>query len=215
MQKVAEGRRASSEAMLSALLWAPDGRRWRANGVYYRLEGRPGRKIRRGILEDAVVQAVLADVGSDQFLSDLIDASRSRAADSGPREALEKEAARLSRERDRAARLALETDNADVYTALVSERSQQIAAIHRELSALEDDDDVTRRLKKLTPPALRDLLASADPESVVLSLVERVVIGPDLSGTIEYRQAGAVSMASPRARHRYGPALVLPFRVAA
>jgi hypothetical protein len=211
-RKVADGRRAASASMLSALLWAPDGRRWRAGGEYYRLEGRPSRKVRKGVLEDAVTQAVMADVARPDFLAGLIDASREQATDAGPRETLIREIGRLTRERDRAARLALEADEASVYTGLVAERGRQIAGLQRELAALSEDDEITRRLRSLTPEVLRDLLMSTEPTAIVLALVERVVIGPDLQGTIEYRQAGAVNVASPRVCHGYGPAMILPFR---
>ena len=135
-------------------------------------------------------------------------------ADSGPRDSIVREIGRLTRERDRAARLSLEAEDATVYTALVAERSRQLAGLQRELDSFAADDDITRRLRGLTPDALRNVLMDAGPEAIVLSLVDRVVIGPDLAGTIEYRQAGAVSLASPRGFHRYGPALVLPFRAA-
>jgi hypothetical protein len=213
-RRVAEGRRASSEAPLSGMLWAPDGRRWRSGGPYYRLEGVPSRKVRREVLEQAIAEAVMADVARPAFLDGLIEASRSRAVDDGPRQAILREIGKLTRERDRAARLALETDDSGVYTALVAERGQQIAGLQRELATFAEDDEITTRLKELTPAGLRELLAGTDPAAIVAALVDRIVMGPDLVGTIEYRQVGAVSVASPRKCHRYGPALVLPFRLA-
>lgn len=142
------------------------------------------------------------------------EASRERAADSGPREQLGREVARLRREREKAARLALESDD-PIYTGLVAERGRQIAGLERELAAMAEDDEVTRRLRTLTPSIFRDLVESKEPAALVLSLVDRIIIGPDLVGQIHYRQAGAVSMASPRGCHRYGMGLARGFVLAA
>lgn len=213
-EKVSEAKRSASSAMLTGLLWAPDGRAWRSAGQYYRLEGKPGRLVRHDVLDEAVTAAVLQDVESEGFLATLIEASRERAADSGPREQLGREVGRLRREREKAARLALESDD-PIYTGLVAERGRQITGLEREIAALVEDDEVTRRLRTLTPSVFRDLIESKEPAALVLSLVERIVVGPDLAGTILYRQAGAVSVASPRVGHRYGSGLERRFKLAA
>ena len=108
-----------------------------------------------------------------------------------------------------------EPENLPIYTGLVAERGRQIAGLERELAALAEDDEVTRRLRALTPSVFRDLIESKEPAALVLSLVERIIVGPDLAGTILYRQAGAVSVASPRVRDRYGSGLERRFNLAA
>ena len=198
--RVSAGKRAASAAMLTGLLWAPDGRAWRSAGKAYRLEGRPGRVVLRDQLENAVLGAVLADFEREEFLAELIAAARERA-ETGRREQLQAEAAKLRRERDRAARLALERED-DVYPRLVSEKGRQIAGIERQLAALSEDDETVRLLRALTPAMLRDALETYPPADLLAAVVARVVVGPDLTGTIEYRSA--VSMASPRHRHGYG-----------
>jgi site-specific DNA recombinase len=220
--KIAASMREASAALLSGLLYAPDGRRWRSNGRVYRLEGKPSRSIPRAEFDAAVTGAVMEKLAEPQFVEGLIDASRKRAPDDGPRQRIIKETGRLTRERDRAARLALETDD-EVYTGLVRERSQQIAGLQRELASMAEDDAVTRALKEITPAAFRDALEGKDPSEIVQALVQRVVLGTDLEDcTIEYRSVAASSraevMASPRGCHSFGtlePAIVLPLRARA
>lgn len=124
-------------------------------------------------------------------------------------ERLQARCVELGRERDAYRDAATARDfNEDTLKA-------RVADLERELAALAEDDEVTRRLRALTPSVFRDLIESKEPAALVLSLVERIIVGPDLAGTILYRQAGAVSVASPRVRDRYGSGLERRFNLAA
>jgi glutamyl-tRNA reductase len=82
------------------------------------------------------------------------------------------------RERARAAEAAVGDGGGEVYEALVSQRTRQIAALHRELAAIERETSSTDDLRTLTPETLRGLIAEMDPARVVRSLVDRVVLEP-------------------------------------
>lgn len=216
---VSEGKRAASEALLSGLLVTSDGRPWRSAGTHYRLEGKPGRHVKRAVLDRLVLDQIEADVCSEEFLSGMVKAAQLLEVPDRSMP-VRRELARLRRERDRAARLALESEDGGVYTALVTERGAQIAVLEREVAAMGQEAELEQAVRRLTPESLRGLIrAIDDPARLVESLVGRVVLDPDLTGRIEYRAAvepaRSVSMASPRRADRYATAWVSAIRVAA
>ena len=148
------------------------------------------------------------------FLAGLINASRAQMEESTRAKLIRRDLAAARRALEQAARRSLESDD-PMYVELVRENRRRINALERDLESSAEDDRVTALLKHLTPTQLRQIIEAAAPERVALSLVGRIVVGPDLTGTIEYRQVGDVSVASPRGFDRYVPALVVAFRLAA
>ena len=213
-EKVSAGKRSMSSALLTGLLWAPDGRPWRSAGDQYRLDGTPSKKIRRVVLEEAVVGAVMRDIETEGFLAGLIAASRAQMEESTRAKLIRRDLATARRALEQAARRSLESDD-PMYVELVRENRRRINALERDLESSAEDDRVTAQLRNLTPAQLRQIIEAAAPERVALSLVGRIMLGPDLTGTIEYRQVGDVSVASPRGFDRYVPVLTVPFRLAA
>lgn len=215
-EAVSRGKRAASEALLVGLLVTPEGRYWRAAGAYYRLEGKPGKHVRRDRLDKLVLDQLAADVSAEAFIEGMVKA----AAEMQRTDAtlpIRRELGKIRRERDKAARLALQ-DDGDAWLAIVAERGDQIRALEAELEAAGREGELEAAVRRLTPAALRDLIASIeDPASLLRSLVERVVLGPDLVGRIEYRPAlGAsrsVSVASPRPPIGYATVAGARFRV--
>lgn len=198
---VAEGRRALSDALLAGILFTSDGQAWSASGAYYRL--RPsGKTVRRDLLEKAVIEQVIRDSESDEYLTALLEAAREHRA-AAPRPA-ELEIRRLEKEKARAAQLAVSGD--DAFIDVVAQKSRQIEALRREQEALEREDSLGQHLSALTPDALRRLLAAQDPARRVETLVERVTLEPDLTCRLLYRSApgvrSSVSCASPRGSER-------------
>ncbi len=198
-RKVSEAKRAMSEALLSGVLFAPDERRWRAAGKNYRLpaeQGKPGKLIKRSEVDEAVVAQVMGDIGSDEFVDELLQASRAMVSSDQPRQLLIKRIRSCKGKRDRARDYALE--HGDGYWA------DQAATLDREVRTLElelqawEQDGKGPQLNSLTVKAVRQLLADASPTALVGHLVARVVLAPDGAGTLEYRQVGDVKVASPR-----------------
>lgn len=216
---VSEGKRAASSALLSGVLVTGDGRAWRAAGTHYRLEGKPGRHVRREVVDRLVLERIQADVCAPAFLEGMVEAARALEVPDRSMP-IRREVVRLKRERDRAARLALETDNPEIYATIVAERTGQIEALEREAVAAGRESDLERAVRQLTPAALSDLIRSIeDPARLIESLVARVVLEPDLTGRVEYRAAvepaRSVSVASPPRSARYATAWVSEIRVAA
>jgi DNA invertase Pin-like site-specific DNA recombinase len=198
-RKVSEAKRSMSEALLSDILFAPDDRRWRSAGMNYRLpaqQGKPGALIKRKEIDEAVVAQVAKDLGSEEFVNDLLEASRALVVSDEPKQLLIKRIRSCKGKRDRARDYALEHN--DTYWA------EQAATLDKEVRTLElelgawEQDRRGAQLNTLTTKAVRELLADASPTALVAHLVARVVLAPDGTGTLEYRQVGDVSVASPR-----------------
>lgn len=213
---VSEGKMAASSALLTGLLVTSDGRTWLSRGKHYRLPGKPERCIQRARLDRAVLRQLEEDLASPAFLAGMVEAAR-QAGTEDQTLPIRREVARVRRERERAARLALEAEDPSVFAALVAERSAQMAALERDLEAAGRESGLSEAVRQLTPPALRDLIRSIDnPARLLESLVERIILDPDLTGRVEYRSAVApsrgVSMASPRGPDRYATAWSSPLR---
>ena len=198
-RKISEAKRAMSEALLSDVLFSPDERRWRSAGMNYRLpagEGRPGKLVKRKQIDDAVVSQVMADLGSDEFVDKLLQASRALVVSDEPKQQLLKRIRSLKGKRDRARDFALGHDDG-YWAAQAATLDAEVHALELELETWEQDRRGPQ-LNSLTVKAVRQLLADASPTALVGHLVARVVLAPDGAGTLEYRQVGDVKVASPR-----------------
>jgi len=208
-RSISEGKRAASEAILSGLLVAPDGRFWRSAGKHYRLEGE--RNVNRQALEQAVLDKLQEDLTSDEFIAGMVEAAQKMETPDRTMP-LRREMAKLRREQARAARLAVQTEDGGVWPGVVTERTAQIAALQQEIDQMRQGGEIEALVKGLTPAGMRELLEGIkDPARLLESLVERIVLDADLSGRIEYRAACGVSMASPRRSGRYATVYQTPF----
>lgn len=209
---------AVSDYLLTGLLVTPDGQPWTGHkGRYYRLKASDGRK---GMLADAAAidAAVLAQVGADmrapEFVKRLAEIAHTSGLADDPAAPVAAEIARLEKEKARAAALAL-TSDADTFGRLVEERSHQIAALTRELTALRADAELTRHLQRITPAQIREaLLALGPPRDAIGSLVGRVTLDRELGCQIHYKAGGWLSNASPRGFDGWAPGITSAVRVA-
>lgn len=195
-QAVSAAKRSVSRFLLSEVLVCPDGRRWEGSGKHYRLRA-SGEMAGKWIPADRLDRAVLAQVRSDvrepEFLRRLVDAARNLVVEdyAAP---LRGQIARLLRQKDRAARLALEEDG-EAFRSLVSELSRQIEALEREAAALEKEQRATDGLRSLTVNELRQALLASEDDSALVRALERVELDPQGNeAVLTYR----LSVASPR-----------------
>ncbi len=214
---ISAGKRAASSALLSGLLMTSKGKYWRAAGKHYRLEGRPARNVKRETIEGLVMAQLETDLSRESFIEGMVKAAGSmqRSDDTLP---ARRKLAKLRRERDKAARLAVQ-EGGEAWVALVAEREAQIAAIEEEIELIGREAGLEEAVRALTPAAVRDLVRSiADPARLIQSLVERVVLDRTLVGRIEYRAAlgpaRGVSVASPPGSLGYATVPGAWFRVA-
>ena len=212
-----EQRDRDSDALLSGLVFAPDGTRWWAEADRYRC-GRSGnvRSLSRATLEDQVIDQVLEDLSSPGFAPALLSGTRAALASETDPAALRRMRAEISELATRISRtMDLAADLADPAPALrkVDELERQRAELLERLQSAEAEAeraswigkvgvaDVARALAGIAEQA-KEAGRSERLRPVILSVVDRVEIDPDsLSGGICYRLAApdsGVKMASPR-----------------
>lgn len=211
---------AASSWLLTGLLYTSDGQMWVGHGKRYRLRarnGRKGRTVLASTLEEAVLGQFTADTGSEEFLERLLSAVR-RIRKADPAGDIAGQIRKAEREKARAAEIALSSDESETFLALVRQKSEQIDALKREAEAVRADDVISRELAGLTPERLREILADRTPAKALQSLVERVILDPDLRCHLEYRALSGrrrwLSLASPRGFTDWPPELTSHVKVA-
>ena len=196
----------SSHFALSGLLVTSDGRAWVGAGLRYRLKPTTtsrGRYVGCKEIEAAVFEQVRRDAGNDVFIERLVQATRKWYPEHDPGQDLDKEAQRLDREADRAAKLALETTEPAPFISLMESKRQQAAAVRRQAEAARQDNVVMRATRSVNHVTVRETIAAEQSDAaLVRSLVEKIVLDPDLSCRIDYFPAIGNSplMASPGRR---------------
>lgn len=210
---VSRAKAAGSHFLLTGFLYASTGQMWVGHGNRYRLkakDGQKGRTVPAAIVDAAVLEQLAADMGSEVFLDRLLAAvKRIRKAD--PAADIAGQIRKAEREMARAAELALTQTESGTFLSLVRQRSEQIEALKREADSIRADDALARELSALTTGKLRAILAERTPAQALQSLVERVILDPDLTCHLEYRALAGrrqwLSVASPTGAEGWPPEL--------
>lgn len=214
-RSVSQAMAAKSGYLLTGLLYTGNGEMWVAHGRYYRLKRREdvaGTMVRADMVEAAVLEWIEAGMKSDLFLRNLLAAAQRSRRTTDPAAAIDQQIAKLDKERDRAAQLAL-TSDADTFTGIVEERSRHIESLKREADAVRQDDTLSKRFAGMTVESLRGLLADQSPGRALQTLVDRIVLERDLTCQIELkavpgRQRRWPGVASPQVRDSWPPELI-------
>lgn len=194
---VSRAKAGMSRYLLSGLLQTSDGRRWVAAGRSYRLRsdrGARGRMVPAAALEDAVVQQIRDDFQRPAFVAEFAAAVRRHAAAGpGSLQGLDAEIARLRKQRDRAAKLAISEADGDIFAAMVGDLGRQIEALEREVTASAAEDQVQAELRNLTPTRIREIFLGMESHEALVGALSHITLEPDLSCRLHY----GLSMASP------------------
>ena len=195
-------KRCMSSYMLSGLLVTPDGRTWSGEeGKYYRIprEGRRGLYVSAEDMEKAVLDQLLGDMSSDRFIDSVVQWARNSAAIRvSPLADIRRRLTEISAQIDRAMDLSLKLTSPAPALRKVDALEAERASLVRELERMSAEQEHSNALAKITPEAVRDLLAGLsediadrDPGQVKLmlrSFLDRVVLDPDtMDCEIHYR----------------------------
>jgi site-specific DNA recombinase len=212
---ISRAKASSSGALLTGLLVTSSGQMWVAHGKKYRLRsrgGKRGRVVLADQVDEAVIEQIRTDVGSDLFLRKLLDAGKRHRHVNDPTVAIAARIKKLEREKARAAELAL-TEDPTPFLQIVSDRKRQVDALRHELTAIQAGATLTEHVANYTPEKLRQLIAERAPARLITTLVERIVLEPDLSCRLQYKaisgRAGWRSMASPGRFEDWPPELTV------
>lgn len=212
-------RAVSSRFLLSGLVYSTDGRCWEGNGPHYRLRkdgDRVGRAVKVEILDQAVIETLKNFRTSDRYVEWLMAQTRKASAASQPGEDLRRQIRALEKKRERAAESELEIETGDVYRGIVVSTTRQIDALRRELAAVEREAAAEDDFEGLTAADVRALVGEyQEPARVVRTLVDRVVLEPDLVCQIQLKRQGSynerwASVASPGRPRSHPEGYTLP-----
>lgn len=217
---IREARAAGSRFMLSGILYCTDGRAWSGHGKHYRLRrgrSRVGRIVPAELVDEAVLAKIEEFCAGDRYVTWLHDLARKSGSTSAAAGMLA-EIRRLERERDRAAAASVREEGGEVYRHLVDQRSRQIGTLRQELEAAGREEQIEDGLRGLSVEQIRRLVEAQDPARTVRTLVDRVMLDPDLACQIRLRDpsynATWRSMASPGGSSLQTQALLLPVALA-
>ena len=193
---VSAGKAAVTPHLLTGILMTSDGEKWTVakGGKVYRIAGK---FVQADLVNQAVLDTIRRDLSNLGFWKTLLDAVQKNDPTAG----IDKEIKRLERERERAARKAVETDDGGIFVGVVEERTRQINALRRERELASREGGLFELVSRTTPADLAQM-ALENPSAAVSALVEEVTLNRDLTCQIRYRCA---SMASPRGANRYAP----------
>ncbi len=202
--------------MLAGLLQTDAGELWTCRGArHYRLKaagGQRGKLITVEDIEGPVLDQVERDLRSDLFIRRLLVALQEDSPQPGSQPAIRAEISRLTKQRERSARLAAEGDDGGVYADLVRQATRQIEALQRELAAVLASADAHQDAQELTAEDIRRELDHAGVRELVPLVVHRVVLEPDLTCRVEYG-GKCLRMASPKGRVVRTPVLSSPVKI--
>lgn len=194
----------SSEYLLAGLLFTSDGRPWVGAGPRYRLKPtatQKGRYVDRASLEEAVIEQVRGDISDEDFIQKLTEATRKWYPETDPGQDLEREAQKLERDADRAARLSLETSEPAPFISLMEAKRRQAQALRQQAEAARTDQRLAQATRTLTAESVREAITGGGSDTALIrSLVAKIVLEPDYACRIEYLPAigRSLGMASPR-----------------
>jgi site-specific DNA recombinase len=215
-EAVSRARRGLSDHLLSGLLRAPDGRLWEGWRQSYRLKranGDTGRYVRKEAVDHAVVDQIVADMGSDDFIDALYaEAKReARTIEFDTTEPLGRELQQLEAQIDKAMNLALQLDDSAPALRKVNELESRRQALLEEIARVEQEHAVRNVLHSVTRDEVAKLVRTLAVEideaerprlkGVLQAAVEQIMLDPgNLHCRIHYRIAAGrtLDMASPR-----------------
>ncbi len=202
--------RTKSDYLLSGLLKTPDGKAWHADGEGFYRVGK-GRRVRRDLVERAVMATLGGDLVSDGFVRELVAEARRISApppDSKLKD-MRKQVAALTAKIDRLASLAAETDAPRPFLDQIEANEKNRTKLVDELASLELDQEAAEVLRAVSASDVKamlaimaDHIATIDREAMkemLHGLLETVELCPtSLAARLHYRFATGDLLASPR-----------------
>ena len=206
-------RKRVSDALLGGLLFAPDGSKWWSEADRYRwVKDGEQRSVPRGAVDRTIVDRVLADLRTSDFVAEAIAATRALsepAGDASRINALRREVADLARRAERAMELAAAEDMPDLGMRTAKTLEARRAVLAEELAQLEQSrqeadalDEISERQVHAFVASVAEALEYSSPSAardLINAVVERVELDPETTeATLHYRVASsAISGASP------------------
>lgn len=211
---VSEAKRSVSNHLLSGQLRHPDGRKWEANGRYYRFRGVKNRNVQAELIERAVTSAIIEHLKSDELVQLLLDHASARTEIVvEPRKALQARIATVNATISRAMNAALMLEDPAPAMRKIDELERDRKRLVAEMAALDEEAELRKAAAQVRPETIKALLDTfdqagdtADWKVLLQAMVDHIDLDPtDLSCRIHYRISNATweSVASLRGAGRF------------
>ncbi len=201
---VSRAKAAGSPYLLTPLLETPEGRKWQGERRrYYRLkaeDGMPGNMVALDDLQSAVLDQVMNDAQSPEFVHELGKEARRIAKRQDPAQPLRRQLAEIDRKISRAGELSLQLEDPTPMIQMINELNGERKLLSKDIRELDKDAAVRDALANITDDQVATVLKdAADPKTLLATVVDRITLDPDtLECQIHYRLPKWLCMASPR-----------------
>ena len=198
--------------LLTGLMVSPDGESWCGDGGAYRLG--KGARIKADDVERAVVEAVIAQLMSDEMCNSIAEHYRRLAdasEDTSERDRLARKTGELERKISRLAELLADTSKPAALMRQIESAESERESLLEQLADIDERRAQVRLIRSISPHAVRVALQSivaglheqpADKlRDALVQIVERVVLDPTTrSAACTLRVLSGEKLASPRRR---------------
>jgi hypothetical protein len=201
---VSRAKAAGSPYLLTPLLETPEGRKWQGERRrYYRLKaenGKRGNMVPLDDLHEAVLDQVMTDAQSPEFVRELGREARKMARKKDPAKPLRQELAEIDRKISRAGELSLQLEDPTPMIRIINSLNGERKLVTRDIKELDKDAAVRDALANITDDQVATVLKeAADPKALLATVVDRITLDPDtLECQIHYRLPKWLCVASPR-----------------
>lgn len=205
-KRVGAGKRATSAPLLTGYLRTTDGRQWKADRNYYRLDG--AKYVRQSALDESVLAEIKSHLRTPESIRDLVRAAtREAGLDAKP---IKVQLAAVERQIRKAIDFAATLDDPAPVARRVDELEQERRALTDELEEIHRELAARKAVATIGPADIQAIILDTEPRTLLAAVVDHIKLDPDMSGRIVYR----LSMASPRGFEGWTITAAAPFALA-
>jgi DNA invertase Pin-like site-specific DNA recombinase len=193
--------------MLRGLLMTPDGQKWHADGDGSYRVGK-GKRIKASEVDAVVLDAIKADIVSDEFASAVLDHYRALAKPASRDRSATKAAARIreiEQQTHRLAELMGQTTAPEALLRSIEKLEAERDGLAEQIAASKEAEKAATSLRSLTLAQVKTFLGNIQVEDMdndaMAALVERITLDPaTMEARIYYKicQLTGDKLASPR-----------------
>ena len=201
---VSRAKACGSPYLLTPLLQTPDGQLWTGDRRrYYRLKGKRGERSRTvplTPLQDAVLDQIMADAQSPEFVHELAEEARRVAQMDDPARPLRLEIKKIEGKVDKAGELALKLEDPEPMLRMIEKLRREQELLEKEIRSLDKESAVREALANITDEQIATILREAvEPTALLKTVVSKITLDPGTHECqIHYELPRWLSVASPR-----------------
>ena len=180
---ISQAKAAGSPYLLTPLLETPDGRQWTGDRRrYYRLKNKRGERsssVPLEPLQGAVLNQIMADAQSPEFVHELAAEARKVAQTDDPAKPLRRQFEKLEQKIAKAGELALKLEDPEPMLKIIETTRCEQKALTEEIQSLDKESAVRNALANITDEQVATILKDAvEPKALLNTVVSRITLDP-------------------------------------